>query len=174
MRVTPAWDPFVRTIHWSVAVLVVIELVNEAGANPWHRYLGYAAGVLVIARLAWGFGNVGSARLAAMATAAGGAPSYLRGLLSGGKAPPSVAHTPAGAAMAFILWGLLLLVSITGWMHGLDTFWGEAWLQQLHAWLAYALAACAVVHVAAALLTSRLHGVNLVKGMVTGGKADPT
>ena len=155
-------------------MLVVIELVNEAGANPWHRYLGYVAGALVVARLAWGIGNAGNARLQAMATAAAGTPGYFRTLLTGGEVPLCAAHTPPGAVMAFVLWGLLLLVSVTGWMHGLDSLWGEEWLQQLHAWLAYALAVCAVVHVAAALLTSRKHGVNLVKGMITGGKIGPT
>jgi len=168
------WDPCVRTVHWSVALLVVIELLNDAGANPWHRYLGYAALALVLARLAWGLGNVGNARLQAMAVTARDTAGYFRALLGGGKVAPAAAHTPPGALMAFILWGLLILVSVTGWMHSLDAFWGEEWLQQLHAWLAYALAACAVVHVAGALLTSRMHGVNLVKGMITGAKAGPT
>ena len=155
-------------------MLVVIELVNEAGANPWHRYLGYAAGALVVARLAWGIGNVGNARLQAMAAAATGTPGYLRTLLTHGEVRLSVAHTPPGAVMAFLLWTLLLLTCVTGWMYGLDSFWAEEWLQQLHEGLAYALGACAAVHIIAALLTSRIHGVNLVKGMITGEKAGPT
>jgi len=174
MTTARAWHPVVRTIHWGVAGLVLVELLNDAGANPWHRYLGYAAALLVVARLAWGFGSVGPARLQAMAATAGGAPRYLRTLLGGGSVELSSGHTPPGALMAFLLWGLLLVVSLTGWMYGLDGLWGEEWLQRLHAWLAYALAAFAAVHIAAALLTSRLHGVNLVKGMITGGKADPT
>src|SRR3954471_16099577 len=169
-----AWDSFVRTIHWSVAALVIIELLNEAGANPWHRYLGYAAALLVVARLAWGLGNVGSARLQTMAAAARAAPRYLKTLLGRGSVALSAGHTPPGALMAFLLWGLLLLVCVTGWMHGLDAFWGEEWLQQLHAWLAYALAACAAVHVSGALLTSRLHGANLVRVMITGERTGPT
>jgi cytochrome b len=169
-----AWDPFVRTIHWSVAALVIIELLNEAGANPWHRYLGYAAAVLVVARLAWGLGNVGSARLGTMAVTASAAPGYLKMLLGGGSVALPAGHTPPGALMAFLLWGLLLVVSVTGWMHGLDAFWGEEWLQQLHAWLAYVLGGCAAVHVAAALVTSRLHRANLVKGMITGERTPST
>src|SRR3954466_15111139 len=109
MRVAPAWDAVVRTIHWSVAVLVLVELFNEAGANPSHRYLGYAAGLLVVARLAWGLGNVGSARLQTMAATAGAAPRYLKTLLGGGPVALSGGHTPPGALMAFLLWGLLLV-----------------------------------------------------------------
>ena len=173
MAAARAWHPVVRTLHWGVAGLVLVELLNDAGANPWHRYLGYFAALLVVARLAWGLGSVGSERLHAMAAAAGHAPRYLRALLAGASVELSSGHTPPGALMAFLLWGLLLLVSVTGWMYGLDAFWGEEWLQQSHAWLAYALAAFAAVHIVAAVLTSRLHRVNLVKGMITG-KAGPT
>jgi len=46
------WDPLVRIVHWSLATLILVDLFNEAGANPWHRWLGYAAGALVVTRLA--------------------------------------------------------------------------------------------------------------------------
>jgi len=174
MAAAQAWHPVVRTIHWGVAGLVLVELLNEAGANPWHRYLGYAAALLVVARLAWGFGGVGPARLQTMTATASRAPRYLGALLGGGPVELSSGHTPPGALMAFVLWSLVLLVGVTGWMHGLDAFWGEEWLQQVHAWLAYALGAFAAVHIVAAVLTSRLHGANLVKGMITGEKAGPT
>ena len=154
------WDPWVRIVHWSVATLVLVELLNEAGANPWHRYLGYGAAALVVGRLAWGLGNTGSARLATMARTAG--------FRIPRQTPPG--HTPLGALMAFALWSLLLVVAITGWMQGLDAFWGEDWLQELHEALAYALAACAAIHVTAALVTSHVTKVNLVKAMITGEK----
>jgi cytochrome b len=154
-------------VHWALAALIVVELLNEAGANPWHRYLGYVAAALVVVRLAWGFGDRGHAGLAAMAASARQTGSYVR---SGPAASFPVGHTPPGAVMAFTLWGLALLVAVTGWMQGLDEFWGEEWLQQLHAVLAYGLAGCAVIHVAAALATSQAQGVNLVKAMITGDK----
>jgi len=53
------WDLLVRSVHWSLATLIVIELFNEAGANPWHRYLGYLAAALVVVRLVWGCGDRG-------------------------------------------------------------------------------------------------------------------
>ena len=152
------WDPCVRLIHWSVATLVLVELLNEAGANPWHRYLGYAAAALVVARLAWGFGDTGNARLSAMARNAGF------------RLPADVAHrhTPLGVLMAFTLWALLLLVALTGWMLGVDEFRGDERVQDVHEALAYVLAGCAAVHIGAALLTSHRYRVNLVKGMITG------
>jgi cytochrome b len=167
-RYTRVWDPVVRTVHWSLATLIVVELFNEAGANPWHRYLGYVAAALVMLRLAWGLGDRGCASLPAMAANAGDAFAYLR--RAERAAPRSLGHTPPGALMAFVLWGLAILVALTGWMQGLDAFWGEERLQQLHEVLAYVLGGCALVHIIAALATSRAHGVNLIKAMITGDK----
>ena len=156
---TLVWDRFVRSAHWGLAALVALELLNEAGANPWHRWLGYAAAVLVVARLAWGLGDRGYARLGRMART-----------VMQDSATQSPGHTRLGALMAFTLWSLVLLAGVTGWMLGLDAFWGEQWLQDLHAAVAYLLAALAAVHIAAAVLASRAQRVNLVKAMVTGEK----
>lgn len=160
------WDPLVRTIHWSVAALIVVELFNDAGANPWHRYLGYLAAALVVVRLAWGCRDAGHASLASMAASVRRTIAYLRGR----PVPDSAGHTPPGALMAFTLWGLLLLVSVSGWMLGLDAFWGDEQVQQVHEWLAYTLAAFACVHILAGIVLSYARGVNLVKSMITGDK----
>jgi len=161
------WDAFVRVTHWAIAILVVAELVNEAGANPWHRYLGYAAAALVIARLAWGLVSSGEARLARMAATAAEARAYLR------SSRAYLGHNPLGALMAFLLWTLILAVGISGWMTQLDAYWGEEWLQQLHEVLAYILGACALLHIGGVLVTSRLHRVNLVAAMLSGKKRLP-
>jgi cytochrome b len=169
-RRTRVWDPFVRSAHWALAALIVVELANEAGANPWHRYLGYAAALIVAARLAWGLAAPGYANLAAMARRACEVVPYLKSLR---PAEAYAGHNPLGALMAFALWTLTLSAGVTGWMLGLDAYWGEQRLQDLHATLAYTLAACAVVHVAAAVYASRARHENLVKAMITGEKSVP-
>ena len=160
-----AWDPLVRLLHWSLAILLVVELLNEAGANPWHRYLGYAAAALVVARLAWGLVGPGSARLSAMLARAKQAMRRQPDGQSG--------HTPLGALMAFAFWGLTLFIALTGWMLGLEEFWGDDRLQDLHAGAAYLLGGCAVVHLGGALSASRAQGTNLIKAMITGHKSLP-
>jgi len=165
------WDPLVRWVHWSLATLVAIEFVNEAGANPWHRYLGYAAGALVATRLAWGVLGSHYARLASMAQSAKHIVTYLRPATSR-KRLIYAGHNPLGAWMAFTLWTLTIFCVTTGWMLQRDAFWGDEVLQKMHAWVAYALAACAVIHVGGALVTSALQRTNLVKAMITGNKID--
>lgn len=164
---TTVWDPLVRIVHWGLAALVAVELVNEAGANPWHRYLGYAAAALIVMRLGWGLAASGYARLSTIAASAGRAAAYLQ---APRPATPPAGLNPLGALMAFALWGLVLLVALTGWMQRLDSLWGEEWLQDVHAGLAYALAAFIAVHVCGVLVTSRAQGENLVKAMITGNK----
>jgi cytochrome b len=167
---TRVWDPLVRVVHWGLACLVVVELFNEAGANPSHRLLGYAAAALVAIRLGWGLAGSGYARLSTMAASAREIAAYLKALR---PAASYVGHNPPGALMAFTLWGLVLLVALTGWMLGLDSFWGDERLQELHATLAYALAVFVVVHVCGALAASHARHENLVKAMITGNKSLP-
>jgi cytochrome b len=169
MATVRVWDPFVRLVHWSVAVLIVIDLLNDAGANPWHRYLGYAAGALVLLRLAWGLNASRHARLSAMTESARTLRRYIAGLRAG-KHRFYAGHNPLGACMAFTLWALLLVMVLTGWMLRLDAFWGDELLQTAHTSAAYVLAALAIVHVSGAVVTSAMTRTNLVKAMITGEK----
>ena len=163
------WGPIVRIAHWSVAILVVIEMLNEAGANPWHRYLGYAAGVIVMLRLTRGLFGSGYARLAAMARTAKEVDLYLR---SSGRSDryAYIGHNPLGVWMAFTLWGLVLIAVFTGWLLQADAFWGDESMQAVHAVASYVLAACALAHVSGVVITSAVWRTNLVKAMITGKK----
>jgi cytochrome b len=164
------WDPVMRVVHWSIACLVITELFNEAGANPWHRYLGYAAGALVILRLAWGIVGTRYARLASIARRATRLVPYVASLKSRSGRRPFAGHNPLGASMALSLWGLILLVVGTGWMLRLDAYWGDEALQRFHAVAAYVLGTCAIIHVLGVLVMSAADRTNLVKAMITGSK----
>lgn len=164
------WSPLVRIMHWSIAMLVAIDLVNEASANAWHRYFGYAVGALVIVRLACGLVSPGSARLSTLIKTASEVARYVRH-----GAPPNayIAHNPLGAWMALALWALILFVVTTGVLLQVEQFWGDETLQMLHRNASYVLAACAVVHIGGVLATSVRTHTNLVKAMITGNKALP-
>ena len=166
------WDPLVRIVHWTVAALVVTDLFNEAGANPWHRNLGYAAGALVLLRLAWGLVGPRPARLSSMARAARDALPDARSLARPPRELPA-GHTPLGASMAFVLWSLVLAVVVTGWLLRLDAFWGDETVERAHSAAAYVLGGMALVHVAGAVATSLRYRVNLVAAMVTGKRRAP-
>ena len=47
-----AWDRVVRLLHWTLAALVVFDLVYDDGGYT-HRMVGYGAAVVVLLRLGW-------------------------------------------------------------------------------------------------------------------------
>jgi len=167
------WDPLVRIVHWSLATLILVDLFNEAGANPWHRWLGYAAGALVVTRLAWGMAGSPHARLSAIAKSAGEVSKYVTRWRSGSHAPYP-GHNPLGAWMSLALWFLTLSVVATGWLLQLERFWGDDLVEDVHTVTAYTLAAFIVLHVSGVLLTSLASRTNLIKAMITGKKAFPS
>ena len=157
-----------RLTHWGLAALVLADLVNEASANAWHRYFGYAAAGLIAMRLLWGLGRSPNAQLPAMLRTAAQVRSYVRRW----RHVPNtyVTRNPLGACMAFTLWSVTGLVIATGWMLQLERFWGDEMLETLHSGSAYVLGSLIVVHVVGAVVTSVRNRENLVKAMITGRK----
>ena len=68
---------------------------------------------------------------------------------------------------------LLVLCGVTGWMQGLDAYWGVLWVQTVHKVAAYTILALAAVHVLAAVRESVRHRENLIWSMITGRKRAP-
>ena len=164
----PVWDRVVRITHWSVAVLVLWDLFEDSG-GPLHRSLGYATAALVALRLAWGVIGSVNARFATWWPRLSLLRRYATSLLAG--APMKFAsHNPIGALGMIAMWGLILGLGVTGWLSRLDALWGEDWPRDLHAGLAYTLAALVAVHVSAAIVMSMLHKDNLILAMLTGKK----
>lgn len=165
------WDLLVRLTHWSLAALVAINLMND-GSSSIHRWLGTAAVMVIGLRILWGMVATGYANLATFRPSRRAALDYA-GALFRGRPSRHLGHNPAAAWMIVTLWFLVGALAITGWMMRIDMFWGEEWLQNLHAALANILLAAVFVHIAAALLMSRVHHENLIAAMLHGFKRAP-
>ena len=165
------WDRVVRFIHWSVALLVAVNFLNEEGES-WHRYGGYLIAGLVLLRLCWGISSKGEAGFSRWPLRLADLAAYLRSIAAG-RNRHYLGLNPPGALMAIAIWALLLALGITGWMMGLDAWWGEEWLQELHALLANILLACISAHIIAVVLVSFIQKENLPKSMLTGRKRQP-
>lgn len=163
------WDPIVRLFHWTIVTACALNLFVLEPGHTLHRALGYAVAAALTIRLVWGFIGTRHARFADFFPTPRRLVPYLRALLQG-RAPRHLGHNPAGAVMMILLMVLLSGVCLTGWMMGLDAFWGEDWLEELHGTLANAILVLALVHAAAALFESLHHRENLVLSMVTGRK----
>jgi len=167
---TQAWDVVVRVLHWSLAVIVGIELIRDDG-DLVHRVIGYVGVGIVAARLLWSMVTRGHGRMALLKPSARVTLSYTRSLMRG-DAPRQNGHDPLGLWMVWLLWILVLLLGLTGWMTRLDMFWGDERVQNLHAWLADAMLAAVVVHLTGVAVMSWLWRENLPASMVTGRKRE--
>jgi len=163
------WDPFVRLFHWSLALTFVIAWLS---ANSWddpHIWAGYAAGALVLARVAWGVVGTPYARFSQFVRSPRTVLAYLGAIARGGE-QRYVGHNPAGGAMVIALILAMAATSISGWVLTIDAFWGVAWMQKLHDALAHGLLLMVCAHLAGVMVASLRHRENLVAAMINGRK----
>jgi cytochrome b len=165
------WDAVVRLAHWSLAALVVFNLVRDDG-DYLHRVVGYVAAGIVAARWLWGLLLArGYSRLAALKPSPRATLRYLQAHLHG-NAARHIGHNPLGLWMVWLMWLLVLLLALTGWISRLDAFWGDERVHDLHAWLAYALMAAVALHLAGVAFMSWCGRENLPLAMITGRKRE--
>ena len=159
-----AWDAAVRVLHWSLAAGVLFDFYLDDGG--WlHRTVGYAAVGVVVARWLWSIGAGGTAGLATLKPSLRGTVAYLRA-----GAPRTRGHDPLGLWMVWLLWSLVLLLGLTGWISRLDAFWGDDGIRELHAMLADALLVAVAVHLTGIVAMSWRWRENLVAAMLHGRK----
>jgi len=164
------WDRFVRVFHWSLVLCVLANYFIIDDGELIHQWIGYTASGFVVARIVWGFVGSRHARFSDFLPT----PTRLKQHVSrvvAGEPDFHPGHNPLGALMMLALITLVLALGATGFMQTLDAFWGEEWLQELHEILGSTLIGFAVLHAAAAIIMSRIEGINLIGAMITGVKA---
>jgi cytochrome b len=161
------WDPIIRLFHWSVAFGFLLNyLILEEGSDP-HEWVGYYILSALGIRFIWGFIGPRTARFSSFLPSWAGIKEHFKELKTG-ELSEQDGHNPVGALMVYALLLVLLATGVTGWMLGLDAFWGEDWAENLHAFCANATFSLVLVHITAVVFFSVKGPVNLIKQMVTG------
>jgi cytochrome b len=75
--------------------------------------------------------------------------------------------------MVWLLWTLVLLLGLSGWMSRLDAFWGDETVETIHTFLADAILVAVILHLAGVAAMSWLWKENLPASMITGFKRPP-
>jgi cytochrome b len=159
------WDLPLRLFHWLLVASIAVAFLSSnvgSGLAGWHVASGWAAAVLIVFRLVWGFIGGEHARFINFIR-----PSHVLSHLMGlatGRAERTVGHNPAGGMAVLLMIGGIAAVVATGWiaLQG-----GE---EDLHEVIAWSLLGLIGVHVVAVIATSILSRQNLVCAMVTGRK----
>lgn len=166
------WDPFVRIFHWSLVGLFTANAFFTDAESALHEKLGYIVAGLIAARIVWGILGPWTARFASFMPTRRAIVQQMTDMASG-RTRAHRGHTPLGALMIFNLLLGIAGIAGTGYMMTTDTFWGIAWVEDLHEALVTWTEVSVVLHVAAVIWESRRTGVNLPRAMVTGVKRLP-
>lgn len=163
------WDLVVRLFHWTIVAGVVLNLWVLEHGKYWHRVTGYVIVTALAIRLMWGIVGTRHARFSDFFPTPRRVIAHLSALLSG-EDPRRLGHSPLGALMMLALMTVLAGLGLTGWMMGLDAFWGVKWVEDVHGLMANGIIALAILHIVAAVIESVRHRENLPWAMITGRK----
>lgn len=162
------WDIGVRLFHWTM-VASVASAYFLAEQRVLHRRLGYVVIALIGFRLIWGLIGTHHARFVNFVPGPRRFFGYLRDMARGREAR-YLGHNPAGAAMIVALLITLAAVGGSGYMLGMDAWFGVEWVEDAHKLLVNLLLGLVALHVGGVVLSSRRHRENLVLAMLTGEK----
>jgi cytochrome b len=174
------WDLFVRLFHWTLVVAFTVAYLTE---DPLvvHVWAGYLVGVLVVARLVWGFLGSPHARFSDFLYPPAVTFRYVRDLALFRGGARHLGHSPGGGYMVISLLVFLAATVVTGLivyggeqqagplagMFAEET--GEA-VEEWHELFANITLTLIFLHIAAVILASMVYRENLVRAMVTGYK----
>lgn len=163
------WDPVVRLFHWSLVIAFSVAWLTGDELKRVHEWAGYVIVGLLAIRIVWGFVGTSYARFGNFLYR----PSTIIGFLldtAKFRASRYLGHNPAGGAMVAALLMGLAMTTATGIMMTSDTFWGVAWVEDVHKTVANLMIVLIGLHLAGVFAASIEHRENLVGSMITGRK----
>lgn len=134
-----------------------------------HIAVGYGIVGLIALRAIWGFVGPHHARFSSFVRSPRQVIGYLRNVATL-RAARHLGHNPAGGVMIIALMIALTATGMTGYMMTTDAFWGAKWVEEVHEAFANLTVSLVVMHIFDVLVSSLVHGENLVKAMITGRK----
>jgi cytochrome b len=166
------WDRLVRLLHGALVLALAVSWLGTFVLPGVHQPAGYLALALVGVRLAWGFSGGRYARFSQFVRGPRLTWAYALDVLRRCE-PRHIGHNPLGAWMILALLGGVAALALTGWLYTTDRFWGDEQVEAVHRWLAWALLALALLHLAGVIYTGWRQRESLPLAMLTGRKRGP-
>ena len=194
------WDLGVRVFHWSLVALFTFSYLSGDELEELHAYSGYAIIGLLVFRLVWGFVGSQHARFADFVRSPRVVIDDLKSIKEGHPKRYLGHNPAGGAMIVMLLVGLSLLtftglmayaeeghgplagadVSLISTAYAdhdddedeggekgekEDEFWEE-----VHEFMGNFMLVLIFLHIAGVVVSSKLHGENLAKAMMSGKK----
>lgn len=166
------WSPWLRLMHWLLAISTILAFVSHAGTNrlhPWHEVFGYAALATAASRILLGFVGRGYWRFDQFVKSRAATQAYALAMLAH-REPRHLGHNPLGAWMVVALLANSVLCGLSGWLFTTDLLWGYAWLSNLHGVLGELFVPMVLLHLAGVAYASWRHKESLISAMMHGKK----
>lgn len=171
-REVTVWDPLVRLIHWSLALMILLNGTVVDEESQAHEWIGYIALGLVGLRLVWALVGPKHARFSAFPPNPGQAVRHIRAIMTGDRSV-HLSHNPLGALMVYNIWLSVIGIGVTGYMMTTISFFGVDWVEEVHEAVFVWLLVSVAIHVAGVAFETWWSGVNLVRAMINGRKTIP-
>lgn len=163
------WDIPTRIFHWFFAAFFVIALMTSESEirRDVHLYAGFSMMGLLAFRIVWGFVGNHYARFSGFAPSVLKSFIYIKSILNG-NSKRYIGHNPAGSIAIFLLIGLGMATTLSGWLTCQDV--APDMVDELHEFFAYSMTGVVTIHISGVAFSSWLHRENLVLAMLTGKK----
>lgn len=166
IRSLSKWDVPTRITHWALALCVILNLfVLEEGEDP-HQWVGYTAVAFVLFRLIWARFAWGPSGFRGFPLSPASIKKYLKNKLSDDST--ELRHNPLSAWAYIFMWFAVIALGVTGWMMGLDAFWGDETLESIHGKISILMQILIGAHLVGVTVDSLRYKRKTWLGMITG------
>lgn len=163
------WPLSIRIIHWALVLVIVLNAFILEEGDPPHRYLGYFAFFLVAIRIYFGIKGKGAMHFSQFPIRPSDIKFFLKNHFKR-QVDHYEGHNPLASLVYFFIWGAVIALGISGWMMGLDAFWGDERLESLHGSIYDFLMALVLLHILGIVIDAVLYKRKTWMAMIKGHK----
>jgi cytochrome b len=125
------WNKSIRLIHWALAIIITLNLFVLEEGDDVHRWIGYSAVGFVLWRFYLGIKGPPHVRFRNFPLSMGEFKLFIKNIFS--LSPKDFpAYNPAASLTYILMWLSVIVLGISGFMMGLDRFWGDETLEYIH------------------------------------------
>ena len=152
-----------KLTHWGIAIVVVLNAFILESGDPPHRYLGYTALGLVLARAVFSFKYKTD-----FVFSLSELKRFIKSLLRMSPLDYEPKRNPLASYVYIFIWLCDVGLAFTGWLMGLDAFWGDETLEEVHEIISNILLALVAMHLMGMLTDFIFHKRKPWKKMLKG------
>lgn len=160
------WPMSIRLIHWSLALSILLNQFILEDGDPPHRYVGYLAVLIVFLRFYRGVKDNTFANFKHFPMGISHQIKFLKNILK--RDSSYEGHNPPASLIYFAIWSSVILLGISGWMLGLDAFWGDERVEEIHELLSDGLLVLTLIHLTGIIFDSLKFKRKTWMGMISG------